>query len=162
MLPLRTADVIRCPVDPRFVCSKPVLPRDKTNGASFIIIPAMNNTVSGVVSNAVLSVVKIVLQHRFITRRHVLYSRGEAKCELGNTQSSTFCKHAAMSLMNCALVQDLAVERAVGRGRAGRTARPRPTALLSPRFEGKTRDCYCSCWALDNGREDARNMLSCT
>jgi len=38
---------------------------------------------------------------------------------------------------------------------------PRPTALLSPRSEGKTRGCYCSCWAPDHGREDARNMLSC-
>jgi len=27
--------------------------------------------------------------------------------------------------------------------------------------EGKTRGCYCSCWAADDGREDARNMLSC-
>jgi hypothetical protein len=40
--------------------------------------------------------------------------------------------------------------------------RPRPTALLSPRFNGKTRGCYCSCWAPDDGREDARNMLNCT
>jgi len=42
------------------------------------------------------------------------------------------------------------------------TARPRSTALLPPRSNGKTRDCYCSCWAPDDGREDARNMLSCT
>ena len=34
---------------------------------------------------------------------------------------------------------------AVGRGRAGRPARPRPTALLPTRSEGKTRGCYCSC-----------------
>jgi len=27
---------------------------------------------------------------------------------------------------------------------------------------GKTRGCYCSCWAPDYGREDARNVLSCT
>jgi len=26
---------------------------------------------------------------------------------------------------------------------------------------GKTRGCYCS-WAPDDGREDARNMFSCT
>ena len=38
----------------------------------------------------------------------------------------------------------------------------RPTALLHPRSNGKTRGCYCSCWAPDDGREDARNMLSCT
>jgi len=38
-------------------------------------------------------------------------------------------------------------------------ARPRPTALLLPRSEGKTKGCYCSCWAPDDEREDARNML---
>jgi hypothetical protein len=27
--------------------------------------------------------------------------------------------------------------------------------------EGKTRGCYCSCCAPDDGREDALNMLSC-
>jgi len=32
-------------------------------------------------------------------------------------------------------------------------------AVLSPRYEGKTRGCYCSCWAPDDGREDARNRL---
>ena len=35
------------------------------------------------------------------------------------------------------------------------------TARLSPRYEGKTRGCHCSHWAPDNGREKARNMLSC-
>jgi len=49
---------------------------------------------------------------------------------------------------------------AVGRGRAG-PARPRPTALLPLRSNGKTRGCYCSCWAPDDGHEDAQNMLSC-
>jgi len=34
-------------------------------------------------------------------------------------------------------------------------------ARLSPRYEGKTRGCYCSCWAPDNRREDARNLLCC-
>jgi hypothetical protein len=34
-------------------------------------------------------------------------------------------------------------------------------ALLPPRSNGKTRGCYCSCWASNDGREDARNMLSC-
>jgi hypothetical protein len=33
--------------------------------------------------------------------------------------------------------------------------------MLSPRSNGKTRGCYCSCWAPDDRREDARNMLSC-
>jgi len=40
--------------------------------------------------------------------------------------------------------------------------RPRPTALLPPHSNGKTRGCYCSWWAPDDGREDARNVLSCT
>ena len=35
------------------------------------------------------------------------------------------------------------------------------TARLSPRHEGKTRGCQCSHWAPDDGRENARNMLSC-
>ena len=51
---------------------------------------------------------------------------------------------------------------AVGRGRASQQARPRPTARLSPRSNGKTRGCYCSFCGPDDGREDARNMLSCT
>ena len=35
------------------------------------------------------------------------------------------------------------------------------TARLSPRYEGKTRGCHCSHRAPDDGRENARNMLSC-
>jgi hypothetical protein len=35
------------------------------------------------------------------------------------------------------------------------------TARLSPRYEGKTRGCHCSHWALDDGRENVRNFLSC-
>jgi len=34
------------------------------------------------------------------------------------------------------------------------------TALLPPGSSGNTRGCYCSCWASDDGLEDARNMLS--
>jgi len=30
------------------------------------------------------------------------------------------------------------------------------TARLSPQYEGKTRGCHCSHWALDDGRENAR------
>jgi len=45
---------------------------------------------------------------------------------------------------------------------SGRPARTRPTALLPPRSNGKTRGHYCNCWAPDDGREDAWNMLSCT
>jgi len=33
------------------------------------------------------------------------------------------------------------------------------TALLSPRYEGKTWGCHCSHWAPNDGRESARNML---
>jgi len=40
-----------------------------------------------------------------------------------------------------------------------RPARPRPTALLPPHCNGKTRGRYCSCWAPDDGREGSRNML---
>jgi hypothetical protein len=35
------------------------------------------------------------------------------------------------------------------------------TARLSPRYEGKSRGCHCSHLAPGNGRENARNMLSC-
>jgi hypothetical protein len=34
------------------------------------------------------------------------------------------------------------------------------TAQISPRYEGKIRGCHCSHWAPDNGRENARNLLS--
>jgi hypothetical protein len=45
---------------------------------------------------------------------------------------------------------------------SGRSAGPTTnTALLPPRYEGKTRGCHCSHWAPDDGRENARNMLSC-
>jgi hypothetical protein len=49
---------------------------------------------------------------------------------------------------------------AVGRGRAdGRPARPRPTALLSPRSNGKP-EAVTAVVAPDDWHEDARNMLS--
>jgi hypothetical protein len=60
------------------------------------------------------------------------------------------------------LPSDLGGSSAVGRGRSGRPARPRPTALLPPRSNDKTRVCYWSCSAPDDGREDARSMLSRT
>jgi hypothetical protein len=50
---------------------------------------------------------------------------------------------------------------AVGRGRARRPARPRPTALLSPSSDGKPEVATAVVVAPDDGREDARNMLSC-
>ena len=43
-------------------------------------------------------------------------------------------------------------------GPGGPTSNP---ARLSPRYEGKTRGCHCSQWAPNDGRENARNMLSC-
>jgi len=50
--------------------------------------------------------------------------------------------------------------RATSRPSSG-AQQPRPTALLPPRSNSKTRGCYCS-WAPDDGREAARNMLNCT
>ena len=45
---------------------------------------------------------------------------------------------------------------------SGRPAGPiTDTARLSPRYKGKTRGRHCSHWAPDDGRENARNMLSC-
>jgi hypothetical protein len=42
---------------------------------------------------------------------------------------------------------------------SGRPAGPTTnTARLLPRYEGKTRGCHCSHWALDDGR---KNMLNC-
>jgi hypothetical protein len=35
------------------------------------------------------------------------------------------------------------------------------TARISPRYEGKIRGCHCNYWAPDDGRKNARNMLSC-
>ena len=49
----------------------------------------------------------------------------------------------------------------VGRGRTGRPARPRPTALLSPRSYGKPEAATAVVVAPDDGHEDAGNMLRC-
>jgi len=46
----------------------------------------------------------------------------------------------------------------VGRGRAGRPALPRPTALLPPHSNGKPEAAVVV--APDDGHEDARNMLN--
>ena len=35
------------------------------------------------------------------------------------------------------------------------------TARMLPQYEGKTRGCHCSYLAPDDGRKNARNMLSC-
>jgi hypothetical protein len=50
---------------------------------------------------------------------------------------------------------------AVGRGRAGRPALSRPTALRPPRSNGKPATATAVDVAPDDGHEDARNMLSC-
>jgi hypothetical protein len=50
---------------------------------------------------------------------------------------------------------------AVGRGRVGRPARPRPTALLSPRSNGKPEAATAVVVAPDDEHEDTGNMLSC-
>jgi hypothetical protein len=50
---------------------------------------------------------------------------------------------------------------AVGRGRAYRPVRPRPTELLSPSSDGKPEAATAAVVAPDDGHEDARNMLSC-
>ena len=49
---------------------------------------------------------------------------------------------------------------AVGRGRSGWPALPRPTTLLSPSSDGKPQ-AATAVVAPDDGREDIRNMLSC-
>jgi hypothetical protein len=50
---------------------------------------------------------------------------------------------------------------AVGRGRVGRSARPRPIALLSPSSDGRQEAATAVVVAPDDGHEDVRNMFSC-
>jgi len=57
------------------------------------------------------------------------------------------------------LPSELGDSSAVFRGRTG-CARPRPTALLSPRYNGKPEAATAFVVAPDGGHEDARNMLS--
>jgi len=59
------------------------------------------------------------------------------------------------------LPSELGDSSAVGRGGAGRPARPRPTALLSPSSDGKPEAATAVVVAPDDGRKDARNMLGC-
>jgi hypothetical protein len=59
------------------------------------------------------------------------------------------------------LPSELCDSSAVGRGRAGRPSRPRPTALLSPNSDGKPEAATGVVVAPDDGHEDARNMLNC-
>jgi hypothetical protein len=62
-------------------------------------------------------------------------------------------------------VSGLLLERgdssAVGHGWAGRSDRPRQTALLSPRSNSKPETATAVVVAPDDGYEDAQNMLSC-
>jgi hypothetical protein len=59
------------------------------------------------------------------------------------------------------LRSELGDSSAVGRGRAGRSDRPRPTALLSPRSDSKPEAATAVVVAPDDEHENARNMLSC-
>jgi hypothetical protein len=59
------------------------------------------------------------------------------------------------------LPSELGDSSAVGRGRAGRPVRPRPTAMLSPRSDGKREAATAVVVGPDDGHKDARNMLSC-
>jgi hypothetical protein len=59
------------------------------------------------------------------------------------------------------LPSELGDSSAVGRGRADRPARPRPTALLSPSSDGEPEAATADVVTPDDGHEDARNMLSC-
>ena len=60
------------------------------------------------------------------------------------------------------LPSELVDSSAVGRGRGGpQPARPRPTALLSPRSDGKPEASTAVVVAPDDGHEDALNMLRC-
>ena len=53
------------------------------------------------------------------------------------------------------LPSELGDSSAVGRGRAGRLARPRPTALLPPRSDCKPEAATAVVVAPDDGHEDA-------
>ena len=59
------------------------------------------------------------------------------------------------------LLSELGDSSAVGSGWAGWPVQPRPTALLSPSSDGKTKAVTAVVVAHDDGQEDARNMLSC-
>jgi hypothetical protein len=59
------------------------------------------------------------------------------------------------------LPSELGDNSAVGRGRVGRQALTRPTALLSPNSDGKPEAATSVVVAPDDGHEDDRNLLSC-
>jgi hypothetical protein len=64
------------------------------------------------------------------------------------------------SLSTAGVASGLPLERG-GSSALGRTARPRPTALLSPSSDGTPEAVTAVVVAPDDGHEDARNMLSC-
>jgi hypothetical protein len=68
---------------------------------------------------------------------------------------------ARTTVVASGLPSELGYSSAVGRGRADRPARPRPTALLSPSSDGKPEAATAVVVAPDDGHEDARNILSC-
>ena len=64
------------------------------------------------------------------------------------------------------LPSELGDSSAVGRGlyvvgKSDMPARPRPTALLPPRSNGKPESATAVVVAPDDGHENTRNMLSC-
>jgi len=58
------------------------------------------------------------------------------------------------------LPSEIGDSRVAGRGRAGRPARPRPAALLSPISDGKPEAATAVVVTPDYGHEYTRNMLS--
>jgi hypothetical protein len=59
------------------------------------------------------------------------------------------------------LPSELGYSSAVGRGQAGRPARPQPTALLPAGSDGKPEAATAVFLAPDDGHEVARNMFCC-
>jgi hypothetical protein len=59
------------------------------------------------------------------------------------------------------LPSELSGSSAVGRGQAGRPARPQPITLLSLSSDGKPKAPAAVVVAPNNSHEDVRNMLSC-
>jgi hypothetical protein len=65
------------------------------------------------------------------------------------------------ALADSGLPSELGDSSAVVHDRAGRPARPQPTAQLSPSSDSKPEAATAVVVAPDDGHEDACNMLSC-